>query len=73
MSSRKFIRNRLRKDAEYLGVKTGPYIKKMFDRYAIKKYGDKLRLIHQARGTHPRRTWRMREAFALYCCKQKKC
>lgn len=63
--SRKVIRNRFRREAELRGVNASRYVARMFDRYQIKKYGDTVRTINQAKGTKPRRVWRERIAGAL--------
>lgn len=57
---RKYIRNMLRNRAEKKGVKPSRYVRSEFDRLQIKKYGDTVRKINQAKGTHTRRTWKMR-------------
>lgn len=57
---RKFIRNRLRNQAEKMGVKSSRYVKSEFDRLQVKKYGFDNRRKNQAKGTHKYSTWRMR-------------
>lgn len=57
---RKFIRNKLRAEAEKMGVKPSLYVRNEFNRYQVKKYGVTKRLINQAIGTHKRKTWKMR-------------
>ena len=63
--SRKILRNKFRREAEQLGVKSSRYVGRMFDRYQIKKYGETVRTINQAKGTQPRRKWRLRIESAL--------
>jgi hypothetical protein len=65
MNDRKCRRNMLRAQAERLGVKPSKYVAREFDKYQVKKYGHTRRLINQAKGTHPRRTWKPRIATAL--------
>lgn len=65
MSDRKCRRNMLRAQAERLGVKPSKYVAREFDKGQVKKYGRERRLINQAKGTHPRRTWKSRIATAL--------
>jgi hypothetical protein len=60
MSVRKIIRNRLRKEAEEMGVNSSRYVSKEFDRYQVEKYGFTRRIINKAKGTHKRKTWRAR-------------
>lgn len=65
MNDRKCRRNMLRVQAEKLGVKPSKYVAREFDKGQVKKYGRIRRLINQAKGTHPRRTWKQRIATAL--------
>ena len=65
ISTRKIERNKLRREAELRGVNASRFVARMFDRYQIKKYGDTVRTINQAKGTKPRRVWRERIAGAL--------
>lgn len=65
MSDRKCQRYALRVKAERLGVKPSKYVSREFDRARVKKDGKTRRLINQAKGTHPRRTWKSRIATAL--------
>ena len=63
MSTRKIIRNGLRAEAERNGYKPSAYVRAMWNKIQIKKYGKNgatVRAIHQAIGTHKRRTWRER-------------
>ena len=65
MSSRKIIRNGMRRDGELKKVKPSKWLHFEFERYQNKKYGRTLRKIHEAKGTHKRRTWRSRIEAAL--------
>lgn len=65
MSMRKHIRAMLRGKAEKMGAKPSKWVRSEFDRYQIKKYGDKRRKINRAKGTHRRRTWKARIAAVL--------
>lgn len=60
MSSRKIIRNGFRRQAEILKVKPSTWVHNMFEKFQIKKYGEKLREINVDKGTHPKRTWKNR-------------
>lgn len=60
MTTRKHIRKMLRATAERTGVKPSLYVRREFDRYQVKKYGEKVRRINQAKGTHKRITWKTR-------------
>lgn len=65
ISTRKIERNKLRREGEFRGVNASKFVSRMFDRYQIKKYGDTVRTINQAKGTKPRRVWRTRIAGVL--------
>jgi hypothetical protein len=65
ISTRKIERNKLRAKAERKGFKASRYVRRMFDRLQIKKYGDTVRSINQAKGTHKRETWRQRIASVI--------
>lgn len=65
MSTRKYIRNMLRGDAERMETKSSRYVNREFDRYQIKRYGATARKINRAKGTHSRKTWKTRIATAL--------
>ena len=60
MSTRKFIRNMFRKEAERNGVKASRYIRRNFDSYQINKYGAIVRTKNKCKGTHKRNVWRSR-------------
>ena len=62
---RKVIRNALRVKAERMGVKPSKYVAEEYDRYAVKRYGETRRRINQAKGTHKRRSWKMRIASVV--------
>ncbi len=65
MRNRQCRRNMLRAQAERLGVKPSKYVAKEFDKAQVKKHGETRRRINQAKGTHPRRTWKQRIADVL--------
>lgn len=62
---RKYIRNMLRARAERMGVSPSRYVTSEFDRYQVDKYGKTRRRINQAKGTHKRKTWRLRVASVV--------
>lgn len=62
---REFVRNKLRAEGERLEVKPSRYVAHKFDRHQVKKYGETVRRINQAKGTHKRNTWRNRIAIAV--------
>lgn len=62
---RKIIRNKLRAEARRKGVKPSLYVAREFDRFQVDKYGHIVRRINQAKGTHKRKTWRMRTAYVF--------
>lgn len=61
---RKYIRYKLRKKAEDLGVKASEYVRNEFNKMQIKKYGYLKRKKNQLKGTHKRKTWKNRVNFA---------
>lgn len=68
--SRKIIRNGMRRAAERGGFRPSKAIREMFNQFQIDKLGGgekgvKGRSINQAKGTHPKRTWRMRIQAAI--------
>ena len=63
--NRKFIRNTMRHAAEKKGVKASKWVRNEWDRYQRKKVGGKKRAINKAKGTLPRRKWRMWIKLAL--------
>lgn len=65
MSTRKYIRGMLRREAERKKIKPSRWIKREFNRIQIKKYGAKIRKINKEKGTHKKRTWRARIAGAF--------
>lgn len=71
MSKRKHIRAILRGEAEKIGAKPSKYVNKEFDRRQIKKYGAAVREINKAKGTHPKRRWRVRVETAIAKIKKK--
>lgn len=60
MSTRKYIRSRLRAYAERISAKPSRYVNREFDAYQIKKVGSTVRTIHKAKSTHKRKTWKAR-------------
>lgn len=58
--SRKIIRNGLRREAEIRGVKQSTFVHNVFEKYQIMRFGKKIRRINEAKGTHPKRTWKNR-------------
>ena len=65
MSDRKFIRGAMRAYARKHGIKESKYIRTMFDRLQVNKYGATRRKINQAKASKPKRVWRMRIAGVL--------
>lgn len=62
---RKYFRNKLRGEAERMGVKPSRYVSREFDKYQVKRYGETRRRVNQAKGTHKRKTWRIRITLAV--------
>jgi len=60
MSTRKIIRNGLRREAEVKSYRPSVYVRAIFDHIQRKKFGFRDREINKAKGTKPRRTWRER-------------
>ena len=65
MSDRKFIRGAMRAYARKHGIKESKYIRTMFDRLQVNKYGATRRKINQVKASKPKRVWRMRIASVL--------
>lgn len=65
MSDRKFIRGAMRAYARKHGIKESKYIRTMFDRLQVNKYGATRRKINQAKASKPKRVWRMRITSVL--------
>ena len=70
MSTRKIIRNGMRRAAERAGYRPSAAVHKMFEEFQIEKLGGgkkgvKRRAINQAKGTHLKRTWHMRIQAAV--------
>lgn len=57
MSTRKIIRNNLRREAEVKSYRPSIYIRAIFDEIQRRKYGWRDREINKAKGTKPRRNW----------------
>ena len=64
-TNRKFIRNKMRHAAEKKGVKASIWVRHEWDRYQQKKVGAMKRSINKAKGTLPRRKWKMSIKMAL--------
>lgn len=62
---RKHIRNRLRCAARAAGVKPSRHVAYGWNELQVRKYGDTVRRINQAKGTHPKRRWKSRVAAAV--------
>ena len=65
MSDRKFIRGAMRAYARKHGIKESKYIRTMFDRLQVNKYGATRRKINQTKASKSKRVWRMRIASVL--------
>lgn len=63
MSMRKYIRAKLRGQAERMRAKPSKWVKSEFERHQIEKYGVERREINKAKGTHPKRRWKLRIDF----------
>ena len=64
---RKYRRMLLRMQAmNKLRAKPSKFLKKMWDRYQVKKYGAATVAINRARGTHKKRTWKERIGLLAY-------
>lgn len=61
-ADRKCLRNMIRVQAARAGLKPSKAVARLFDQHQVKKYGEPRRRINQAKGTHPRRTWKQRIA-----------
>ena len=70
MSTRKILRNGMRRYAELNGYTPSKYIRNTWERFQIAllgggKKGIKRRAINQAKGSSPKRNWRMRIQAAV--------
>lgn len=64
---RKYRRLMLRLQARNkLRARPTPFLKKMWDRYQVKKYGAKTVAINRARGTHRKELWKQRVGLIAY-------
>lgn len=64
---RKYRRMVLRMQAaNKLHVSPTNFLKKMWERYQIKKYGSKAVAINRARSTHKKNTWKQRIGLVAY-------
>ena len=61
-ADRKSRRHMIRVAAARSGLKPSKAVRRLFDEYQVGKYGENRRRINQAKGTHPRRTWKLRIA-----------
>ena len=64
---RKYIRSIIRKDAKKENAKPSRWVKISFDVHQRKKYGSKIRVANQAKGTHKMHLWGSR--IALFASK----
>ena len=67
---RKYRRMLLRSKANKLQTNASKFVRKMWERYQIKKYGHAVVAINKARGTHKKSTWPAR--IQLFAYNQKK-
>lgn len=65
MTTRKIIRNGMRREAEIKGYTPSKYVRAMFEAFQQKRLGFKQRSINAAIGTHKKRNWRERILMAL--------
>lgn len=65
MSTRKTVRNKMRRQAELMQISPSKWVHNEFHRYQVKALGAAVRTINQAKGTHKRRTWKMRIAAVM--------
>lgn len=57
---RKYIREIMRNDAKKQKTKPSKWVRYLFDKKQVKKYGQERRSINKAKGTHKRSTWKQR-------------
>ena len=72
MSTRKYVRGMIRREAERKKIKPSKWVNREFDRIQIKKYGVEQREINKAKGTNKKSTWRPRIAFAIEKAKERR-
>ena len=72
MSTRKYVRGMLRREAERKKTKPSKWVNREFDRIQIKKYGIERREINKAKGTHKKSSWRVRCELAVMKAKDRK-
>lgn len=65
MSTRKILRNSMRRTAELKGYRSSAYVRSTWNYFQQKTVGSAARLIHQAIGSKKRRTHRERILSAL--------
>lgn len=63
---RKYRRMLLRSKANKLQTKGSNFVRKMWERYQVKKYGAATVAINKARGTHKKNTWPARVQLFAY-------
>lgn len=63
---RKYRRMLLRSKANKLQTKPSNFVRKMWERYQIKKYGIAAVAINKAKGTHKKDTWPARIQLFTY-------
>lgn len=72
MSTRKYVRGMLRREAERKKIKPSKWVNHEFDRLQIKKYGIEQREINKEKGTNKKSTWRQRITFAIEKAKERR-
>lgn len=65
MSTRKYIRGMLSREARRKKIKPSKWVNREFDRIQIEKYGIYGREINKEKGTHKKSTWRTRVQLAI--------
>lgn len=61
---RKYIREKLRRQAEKEGLKPSKAVHALWARYQNEKRGEFVRMMNVAKGTHKKRLWPSRIAMA---------
>lgn len=72
MSTRKYVRGMLRREAERKKIKPSKWVNREFDRIQIKKYGIEQRELNKAKGTHKKSSWRTRFELAIMKAKERR-
>ena len=65
MTTRKIVRNGMRREAELKGYTPSKYVHAIFEAFQQKRLGFKQRSINEAIGTHKKKNWRERIRMAL--------